>query len=434
MMEWPWFWLAFGGISITGFSALGAKLLADFSLAEFEEYCRAKKRDDLFGQILDEHEQVGARVESLQFVGTAILILGVGGWIHELARHGVSLDGMQFATIFASVLVCLLFATSWIPGAITQLWASPVLYRTWRLWRLVVRATWPLHIGEHVVETLLRRLAAEPEEVEDEEEAFEDEIRTMMSAGHREGLLEQDAREMIEGVIELGDTDVADIMTPRSNLDAFEIGLGWKETLEFAVSVGRTRIPVYDGSLDNIVGVLFVKDLLIEAAKDTENERRPVRELLRKPWFVPKTNLVKDLLQKFLQTRTHLAIVLDEYQAVAGVVTIEDVLEEIVGEIVDETDKDTEEEIHRIDDNTADVHGTAHLEEVNEILGIDLPVSDDFDTIGGLVVDQFGRIPKTGESIVSNNVRIAVTEASRRRVHRLRVEVLAKKDESLASS
>lgn len=433
-MEWPWFWVSFFGLSITGLSALGAKLLADFSLADFEEYCRAKKRDDLFGQILDEHEQVGARVETLQFAGTAVMILGVGGWMYDLARHSVTLDVGRFAGFFATALICLLLATSWIPGAITQVWSAPVLFRTWRLWRILIRVTWPLHIGEYVVEAFVRRLAAEPEEVEDEEEAFEDEIRTMMSAGHREGLLESDAREMIEGVIELGDTDVADIMTPRSNVDAFEIGLGWKETLEFAVSVGRTRIPVYDDSLDNIIGVLFVKDLLIEAAKEAESQRRPLRELLRKPWFVPKTNLVSDLLQEFRVTRTHLAIVLDEYQSVAGVVTIEDVLEEIVGEIVDETDKETEEAIHQIDDRTADVHGTAHLEEVNEHLGIELPLSDDFDTIGGLVVDQFGRIPKTGESMVSNNVRIAVTEASRRRVHRLRVEVMEKNDESLVNS
>lgn len=433
-MEWPWFWLTFCGLSIAGASALGAKLLADFSLADFEEYCRSKKRYDLFGQILDEHEQVGARVESLQFFGTAVLIIAVGGWTYELAQHGVNLDALQFAGIFAGVVICLLLATSWIPGAVTQLWSAPVLYRTWRLWRFIVRLTWPLHIGAHVVEAFLRRLAAEPGEDEDEEDAFEDEIRTMMTAGHREGLLEQDAREMIEGVIELGDTDVADIMTPRSNVDALESGLGWKETLEFAVSVGRTRIPVYEGSLDNVVGILFVKDLLIEAAKEKESERRPLFDLLRKPWFVPKTNLVMDLLQEFLHTRSHLAIVLDEYQSVAGVVTIEDVLEEIVGEIVDETDKETEEEIHRIDDQTADVHGTAHLEEVNETLGIDLPVSDDFDTIGGLVVDRFGRIPKTGESMVSNNVRIAVTEASRRRVHRLRVEVLRKNEESLVKS
>lgn len=433
-MDSPWFWLTALGLLVAGISSLGAKLLADFSLAGFEEYCRLKKRDDLFGEILEEHEQVGARVESLQFVGTAILIIAIGGWTYELAAAGTRLSSREFAALAAGVLVCLLLASAWIPGAITQLWSAPVLYRTWRMWRILVQITWPIHIGERVVESFLRRLAAEPSELEDEEDAFEDEIRTMMSAGHREGWLEADAREMIEGVIELGDTDVADIMTPRSKVDAFEIGLSWKETLEFAVSVGRTRIPVFEGSLDNIIGILFVKDLLVEAAKEDASERRPLRELLREPWSVPKTNLVKDLLHTFRHTRTHLAIVRDEYQSVAGVVTIEDVLEEIVGEIVDETDKESEQEIHRIDDQTADVHGATHLEDVNDRLGIELPVSDDFDTIGGLVIDLLGRIPKPGESVVSNNVRIAVLEASLRRVHRLRVEVLEKNDESLVNT
>lgn len=433
-MDSPWFWLTAAGLMVAGLSALGAKLLADFSLADFEEYCRAKKRDDLFGEIFEEHEQVGARVESLQFVGTAILIVSIGGWTYSLGAVGTELSLGQSLGLAITILICLLLATAWVPGALVQLWSAPILFRTWRFWRILVRITWPIHIGERIVESFVRRLAAEPPEVEDEEEAFEDEIRTIMSAGHREGLLETDAREMIEGVIELGDTDVADIMTPRSNVDAFEIGLTWKETLEFAVSVGRTRIPVYEGSLDNIIGVLFVKDLLIEAAKEEKSQRRDLRELLRKPWFVPKTNLVKDLLDSFRHTRTHLAIVLDEYQSVAGVVTIEDVLEEIVGEIVDETDKESEQEIHQIDDRTAEVHGATHLEEVNERLGLDLPISDDFDTIGGLVVDQLGRIPKTGESIVSNNVKIAVLEASRRRVHRLRLEVTQKDDESLVGT
>jgi len=222
----------------------------------------------------------------------------------------------------------------------------------------------------------------------------------------------------------LGDTDVSDIMTPRSNVDAFEIGLGWDDALSFVIHAGRTRIPVYQDKLDNIVGVLFVKDLLTELSKPDDEPTRPIRELLREAWFVPKTRPVDDMLQDFLNTRSHLAIVLDEYESVAGVVTIEDVLEEIVGEIVDESDKDVDEEISPIDEKTAEARGSAHLDELNDQLGIDLPESDDYDTVAGLVLEHLGHVPKVGESIVEGRVRIAVLDASRRRIERVRIEVL----------
>ena len=246
-----------------------------------------------------------------------------------------------------------------------------------------------------------------------------------VTAGEREGLLEPDAREMIEGVIELGDADVADIMTPLSQMDALNVELSWPEVLALVIEAGRTRLPVYERTLDNIIGVLFVKDLLPELAKAHESQRRSLREILREPWFVPKTRPVDDMLQDFLKkTRSHLAIVLDEYDSVAGVVTIEDVLEEIVGEIVDESDKEPVNDITRVDEFTADVLGTAHIDRLNEELGLDLAESDDFDTIAGMIVNRLGHIPKSGESIQHGNVQIDVLQASKRRVERVRVGVV----------
>ncbi len=418
--------LTFIGLAVAGLASVGSKILHEFPSHELEEYCERRQREDRFGEILDGHEQVAIGAESLNVVGVTLFAVGVVLWIFDGVSTNGDLGVTRLSLTILVSIVALLVTTSWIPWTIQRIWAVPMLFHTWPFWLTTSIVAWPMSVGVEVVDGLIRRMAGKPPDAEDDEEAFDDEIRTMVTAGEREGLLEADEREMIEGVLELGDTDVSDIMTPRSNVDAFEIGLDWEKVLRFAVKVGRTRIPVYREKLEDIVGVLFVKDLLLELASPEQDQRRPIEDLLRTPWFVPKTKPVDDLLQEFLNTRSHLAIVLDEYESVAGVVTIEDVLEEIVGEIVDETDRDEVEEITTIDKSTAEALGTAHIDELNEKLGLDLPESDDYDTVAGFVLEYLGHIPGAGESIEHGNVRIAVLDASRRQIERVRIEVFEK--------
>ena len=260
-----------------------------------------------------------------------------------------------------------------------------------------------------------------------DEESIEEEIRTIVSEGHREGLLEEEAREMIEGVIELGDAIVSHIMTPRTDIHMVQINTPWDEVVESVIDSGHTRVPVYDKSRDDIVGILYSKDLLPELAKSPDEPHRPLAELLRKPLFVPETKPVDDLLKVFQKSRTHIAVVLDEYGGVSGLVTIEDVLEEIVGEIDDEYDQQAEAAIRKIDDDICEALGRAHIDEINELMGFDLPENADFDTIGGFVFAEFGRVPAPGESITwQDAVRVTVLEASRRRVNRVRLERIRK--------
>ena len=211
------------------------------------------------------------------------------------------------------------------------------------------RLTFPLSAWAVVIDRSLRWLTGRSA-AQGDEESFEEEIRTIVTEGHREGLLEEEAREMIEGVIELGDVAVSHIMTPRTEMHMLQAQQPWDEVLEYVTSVGHTRLPVYDKSRDDIVGILYIKDLLPELAKASEDARRPLAEIVRKPLFVPESKAVDDLLQLFQHSRTHIAIVLDEYGGVSGLVTIEDVLEEIVGEIEDEFDPEVEEDIRKIDD------------------------------------------------------------------------------------
>ncbi len=266
---------------------------------------------------------------------------------------------------------------------------------------------------------LLRRLLGITRET-NEEEALEDEIRAIVVECQHYGLIDSDVREMIEGVIELDDANVADIMTPRDKMNVMSLQLDWDQILQHVTQIGRTRMPVYDSSPDEIVGVLYVKDLFA-ALQQNDDSRRPLADILRESWTVPASMHLDELLQQFLQTRNHLALVVDEYNAVTGLVTIEDVLEEIVGEIVDESDKEDLGEIRVIDDSHTIVQGRAHLQEINEQLGFDLPEDDEFDTIGGFLMHELGRVPKQGESIHWKNLKISVMEASGRRAELVRI-------------
>lgn len=416
--------IAIVALLLAGFAAIGARSLREFSSHELEEYSEHRSLER-FEEVLDRHDDAALAAEALQSVATALLLLAGTGWL-LWTQPTAELTPAPVLGAFVVAALVLLLVTLWIPSTIAKIWSVPLLFHSWPVWQTIQFGMWPLTAGVRIVEALIRRIANRPHEIEDEEEAFEDEIRTMVTTGHREGLLEEEAREMIEGVIELGDTDVSDIMTPMSAVDALDICSNWQNALEQVVKMRRTRIPVYEDTLDNIIGVLFVKDLLVELSQPTDDDQRSLRQFLREPWFVPKTKPVDDLLQEFLNTRSHLAIVKDEYDSVAGVVTIEDVLEEIVGEIIDESDQEAEQEITRLNGTTAEVLGRTHLDELNDQLGCELPESDDFDTVAGLILVRLGHIPQVGESIEEGNVRIAVLERSRRSIERVRVEMLKK--------
>ncbi len=333
----PTLWLAVASMAVTGLAAIGTKVLSEFSRHDLEMFCRRKNRRKMFDEVLERHEDFAVAAETLQVIGSVVVVLLMVHWLCPEEGLG-SFETRPVGTVAATTIVLLLVLTTWIPWAVVRVWSAPFLYHTWPFWILVAWIMWPLTLGERLVEVVVRRLAGHEESEEDEEEAFEDEIRTIVTAGLRDGLLEADAREMIEGVIELGDVEVAEIMTPRSEVDALNVEASWQEMLTQIAESGRTRMPVYEGSLDNVLGILFVKDLLAELCRQPQDPPDDIRKLLRKPWLVPESKRVDDLLREFRRTRSHMAIVVDEYRAVAGVVTIEDALEEIVGEIADESD------------------------------------------------------------------------------------------------
>jgi len=233
------------------------------------------------------------------------------------------------------------------------------------------------------------------------------------------GELEAGEREMIHSIFEFRETVVREIMVPRVDVVAVRHDAPLGEIVDLVLEEGHSRIPVYRETIDHIVGVVYVKDLF-RYLRDGHTQITAA-EVMRPAYYVPETKKVDELFQEMRQKKVHLAIVVDEYGGTAGLVTIEDVLEEIVGEIRDEYDVEEAPPLVRLDEHTALVDARMHLEEVNEALGITLP-TDEVDTVGGLVYSRLGHVPTQGEEVTVNGVRIRVEELEGQRISRVRIQ------------
>ena len=264
---------------------------------------------------------------------------------------------------------------------------------------------------------LLRRVTGHT--ADREAELYQDEILSQLEEGEREGHLGGEQADMIEAILELASHEVHQLMTPRTEIDVVDVGVTVEEARQLTRESGRSRYPLVEGTVDKVVGVLHVKDLL------GHDGDRPVRELARDPWFVPESKYCTELLQEFRLAHQHLAVVLDEYGGTAGIVTIEDVLEEIVGEIDDEFDEEEEEpELQILDDHNALAQGAMHVDELNEKLSISLPESDDWSTLGGFIFHTLGRLPEEGEELRHANVVLRIDKVVDRRIDRVQIQIL----------
>jgi CBS domain containing-hemolysin-like protein len=247
-----------------------------------------------------------------------------------------------------------------------------------------------------------------------------EELRMLVTHGTDPGEIEADEREMIRGVFEFAETLAREVMTPRTAMVALPASITFDELVRLAIEEGHSRYPVYEGTVDSIIGVLLTKDLLplLEKREEIEQTGFDVRTALRPVVFVPDTKLVRELLQELRQQKVHLAIVLDEYGGTYGLVTMEDLLEEIVGEIADEYDE-AEPEFAPTPEGDVLIDGAVSLSEVNERFGLRLP-EDEFDTVGGYVFGTLGRIPAAGDVVaapgIDGDVELRVEETEERRV------------------
>ncbi|GBD09369.1 Magnesium and cobalt efflux protein CorC [Candidatus Thermoflexus japonica] len=356
-------------------------------------------------------EDSAIRLQSLR-LGLLFLDLAVAGWgtFWIFHRSGPSL----WMPLFWLILAWLLHGPweSWpralgqryaealaIPGALTLM---PLRWLTGPLRYLAMR-TGP-------------RIEGRATPVIDEAE-----LRTLVDAGEEGGAIEATEKEMIVSIFELHDTVVGEIMVPRPDMVAIPVTASLSEALNVILQAGYSRIPVYEGTIDHIVGVLYAKDLL-RLLRDGIREAS-LKELLRPPYFVPEGKRIVDLLREMQQRKVHMAIVVDEYGGVAGLVTIEDILEEIVGEIQDEFDRSEEPLVLPVDEHTYLFDGRVDLDEVQELLGVTLP-AEGADTLAGYVYERLGHIPAAGETFMEEGLEFRVEEVLGRRIRKIRVRRL----------
>ena len=297
-----------------------------------------------------------------------------------------------------------------------------VIRRALPVLRVVNLVFGPFSRGLSFVDEAVRRLSGANLR-EDREEA-EAELLRSIEDSQREGGLDEHAATLLENVVDFSSTDVGEVMTPRTDIDGLLLTDDLAVIRAFIIESGHSRIPVYVENLDRIVGVLYVKDLIPYLGESVSDFK--LRPILRQPIMVPETKKVGELLADFQQSEVHLGIVIDEYGGTAGLVTIEDVIEEIVGEIQDEHDDPEEEQpsLTPITLNCVSVDGRFHIGDLNEELALDLPEDAEYDTVAGFVLAELGRVPEVGESFETHDVRITTVEATPTHILRLEVELL----------
>lgn len=251
----------------------------------------------------------------------------------------------------------------------------------------------------------------------------EEEIQSLIEVGEQEGVINREEHAMIDAVLDLDDTKVREILIPRTEIVALEEDCPIEEALETIIKAGHSRIPVYRNDVDHVTGILYAKDLLKLWGKQPEEIK--LGNLCRKAYFIPETKTIGDLLKEFKVRRVHMAVAVDEYGGISGLVTIEDILEEIVGEIQDEHDPTERPAVMKMDDGSYIFDARAHIEEVEQQLNVALPRGE-YDTLGGFISHLLGHVPRQGERSQFESIVFIVQEADARRVSRIRVGFVEK--------
>lgn len=392
------------------FFGLNTLALRSFSRLKLQDSFRKAGKESRIDEFLANAEMLTITCGLMRVItNTAIIFL----LVFLLQRHHLVL------TFILAVCIIELF-TLIIPHAWAKYTGEEILPKTYPFLKFVLFVVKPLLVFFQLHDKFVGRLAgvqdADPEQAQDQRQ---EEILSLVEQGRIEGVVDEEEMEMIENVLELDETTAEEIMTPRTDLIAINIKDDLHIILETIRDKGHSRIPVYEETVDNIIGLIYAKDLLTEIGKDLTTF--DLKNKIREAYFVPESKPLRDLLHEFQDQKLHIAVVLDEYGGTAGIVTIEDILEELVGEITDEFEKTPTEPFKQIDDLTFEVDARMYIDEANDKLDIKLPEDEDYDTIGGFVFSHLGYIPKVGESFDYENLTVKVAAAGPRVVKKLKI-------------
>lgn len=396
--------------------------LADFSRSILEDICEERDRLDRFTSIMRNYRRAWLLCHC-GFIGCLLLMVllfvGSDAFAQFLPPQSLnSLSVLLWILRCAGALVTAGFVLAILPWTVARVRGERILAASWPLLSVLITLTAPVWKGADAVDKLVHRIAGLPDpDTSAAHSILEDELRTVVDEGRRVGVLEPNASRMIHRVVDLQTEDVAAIMTPRTEMVTIAASTPLDEALDMVVEQSYSRIPITGQSIDDIVGVLYARDLLAELrASESHVASRNVGDIAREVLFIPESQRIELLLEDMQQRKVHLAIVVDEYSGVAGLVTMEDILEEIVGEIADEHDDEEGPLCAVRDDGSIVADGRIHLDELNREFGFAFPEDEEYDTIGGFVMAELARIPAVGESVHWNGTTIEVTDADERQL------------------
>lgn len=406
----PGFWIIAVTIVIgTWLTAVWAAL-SDLSRAGIRKLEQSKHEGliDRAERWLDHRDDYRVAIRVLSFINLSLFALTSQSLLRNV---GVQASNAVFVTLALAVVLFLISET-------LGHWAAAY---HWSILKVSVPLLSPFRIAAIPINSFQDRLARGRDNGDEEIRATtEDEIMSLVEQDATEeeedGSLEDNERRMIRGIFDLDETLVKEIMTPRVDIDALNIISSIGEAKAHIVECGHSRIPVYRGTVDSIVGVIYSKHLLDDSRLAAADN---VEQIMQQPVFVPETKNVGELLGEFRQRKNHLAVIIDEYGGTSGIVTIEDILEEIVGEIQDEFDDDEPPGHQAVSGGALEVDARMPIDEVNELLDVDISDDEEYDTIGGYVTKVLGRIPKSMENVQIPGLDVHILDADERKISRM---------------
>ena len=365
--------------------------------------------------------QIG--INFLGFLASAFaavsLVDGAADFLRQFGALANAAEGIALVVVTILLTLFTIVFGELVPKQIGLAHSERVAFTTARLMEVLGAIFAPVVSGLTLVTRFVSRLFRA--DVPADERISSEELRLIIEQGGEQGILEAEEEQMIHAVIELGEQRVHEVMVPRIAMVSLPADATITDAIDLIVTEGHSRIPVFEGSIDEIIGIVYAKDLL-PFLKASAPEPPPLRSLLRPPVFVPESMTVDDLLHELQRRKVHIAIVLDEYGGTAGLVTIEDLIEEIVGEIQDEYDEE-EPMIERLSEDEARVDGRAAVDDLAELFDTQVPLEDEdeYDTVGGLIYHRIGGVPRPGDQVALDGLTLTVEKTDGRRVSKVLV-------------
>jgi CBS domain containing-hemolysin-like protein len=391
--------------------------LRNFSRLRLEELMTKQGRQGGLAWLLDDLHNLFLMCS---FIRTSANLAIVTMMIWLMSKGALTVLGLVEAFLVSALLLTI-FSVA-LPHAWSRYAADSFLSRAIPILRISEILTYPVLKIIQGVDILVRRLSGASIEMDADEEHAQQEILEAVQEGEDEGVVDTNERKMIESVIELRTITVGQIMTPRTEIVAIDADASIDEIKKTILEYGHSRMPVYEENLDNIIGMLYVKDLLQLLGENLEEF--DLRKIMRQCYFVPETKNLRDLFAEFRNKQLHVAIVLDEYGGTLGLATFEDAIEQIIGQVADEYEPMEQPMVKQVNTSTLELDGRARVDELNDEYPVDLPESDDYETVSGFLFSSLGRIPETHETYQYRNLLFTVIDATERKINRLKLEIL----------